>query len=364
MNITLVEPFFSGSHKQWAEGLVKHSAHNFFLASLPGRHWKWRMHGGAVTLADKVNHERRPDLILATDMLDVSTFRGLLKRGFRDIPIVTYFHENQLTYPWSPDDQDVKLKRDTHYAFINYTSALASDKVVFNSNYHKSSFLDSLPEFLNLFPDYQDVIRIDEIARKSTVLPIGLELSKFDGFKKVKKNKVPVIVWNHRWEYDKNPGLFLKGLNILKNNKIDFQLVLLGEGFKKSPKEFEQIQEDFGKELVHVGFVETFDEYAHLLSQGDILPITSVQDFFGISAVEGAYSGAQPILPQRLAFPEVFDFENNKSLFYNTDEEFVEMLADRVSNAPQNKFKNSELLKYDWTKLIPKYDHFFEECLK
>lgn len=364
MNITLAEPFFAGSHKQWAEGLVKHSAHNFFLATLPGRHWKWRMHGGAVSLAEKVNNAKHPDLILATDMLDVSSFRGLLKASLRDIPLITYFHENQLTYPWSPDDQDVMLKRDTHYAFINYTSALASDKVVFNSEYHRSSFIDSLPQFLKLFPDFQDLKRVDEIAQKSSVLPIGLELSRFDRFQNTKNNDVPVIIWNHRWEYDKNPGLFLKGLEALKNNALDFRLVLLGEGYKKSPKEFEQIQNAFQAELIHVGFVDSFEEYARILSQGDILPVTSVQDFFGISAVEGAYAGVQPILPQRLAFPEVFNYDNKKSLFYQSDNEFVELLIEAVSNGSNKKISNTNLHKYDWTKLIAKYDHFFAECVK
>ncbi|NHZ72438.1 MAG: DUF3524 domain-containing protein, partial [Aquificales bacterium] len=71
MKITLVSPYHGGSHKAWAEGYQQHSTHEVSLLTLPDRFWKWRMHGGAVTLARRfVENGRFPDLILATDMLD------------------------------------------------------------------------------------------------------------------------------------------------------------------------------------------------------------------------------------------------------------------------------------------------------
>ncbi len=134
MRILLVEPYYTGSHAVWAEGYAQYSQHHIDILSLPGRFWKWRMHGGAVTLAQKflasdLNH----DFILATDMLDLTTFLALTRTKTAHVPTAIYFHENQLTYPWSPDDRDVAQKRDKHYGFINYTSALAADAVFFNS---------------------------------------------------------------------------------------------------------------------------------------------------------------------------------------------------------------------------------------
>ena len=148
LRIVLVEPFYSGSHKQWAEGLKQHSHHQIDIISMPGRHWKWRMHGAAVTLAQEfLSLDYKPDLILATSMLDLTTFLSLTRSKSHDIPVLLYMHENQITYPWSPQDRDVKHKRDNHYGFINYTSTLAADKVFFNSKYHLNSFLDALPGF-------------------------------------------------------------------------------------------------------------------------------------------------------------------------------------------------------------------------
>jgi len=47
MKILLVEPFFVGSHASWAKGYQQFSQHDVEILSLPGRHWKWRMYGGA-----------------------------------------------------------------------------------------------------------------------------------------------------------------------------------------------------------------------------------------------------------------------------------------------------------------------------
>ena len=108
MRILLVEPFFTGSHQQWAEGYQKHSQHKVELLTLPGKFWKWRMAAGAVELANRfLEFDFEPDLILATDILDLATFLSLSRKKSFGIPTAIYFHENQITYPWSPTDEDV-----------------------------------------------------------------------------------------------------------------------------------------------------------------------------------------------------------------------------------------------------------------
>ena len=140
----LLEPYCIGSHQLWAEGYARYSRHRVVLLTMPGRFWKWRMHGGAVTLARLARQqwetEGRPPLLLVSDMLDLPAFLGLTRDFLADVPVALYFHENQLTYPLPPGE-----KRDLHYAFINYTSALAADRVFFNSAYHRDSFFAELP---------------------------------------------------------------------------------------------------------------------------------------------------------------------------------------------------------------------------
>lgn len=80
MRIVLLEAFYSGSHQLWADGFKKYSKHNITILSLKGKHWKWRMHGGAISLAKQfLELDFSPDLILATDMLDFSLFLALTK---------------------------------------------------------------------------------------------------------------------------------------------------------------------------------------------------------------------------------------------------------------------------------------------
>ena len=238
MRILLVEPFHSGSHQQWAEGYQQHSQHEVQLLTLPGKFWKWRMAGGAVELANQfLNLDFRPDLILATDMLDLPTFLSLSRKKSAGIPTAIYFHENQITYPWSPTDEDVPLKRDHHYGFMNYTSALTADRVFFNSEFHKQAFLTTLPSFLRKFPDFEGLENVDKIAAKSEVLYLGMDLKRLAGAAQlgavpplsleseqvlgrlevvpVREKAAPSLLWNHRWEYDKNPDSFFEMLKAI-----------------------------------------------------------------------------------------------------------------------------------------------------
>ena len=196
MNIAIIDAYYDLSHRLWAEGWKKHSTHNIDIYSLPPVHWKWQMMGGTISLAQMLNTtDVSYDLIIVTDMVNLPTFKSLLSDANNDVPMYIYFHENQITYPWSPTDQDVKLERDHHYGFINYTSALAADKVFFNSKYHKKSFLESLPGFIAQFPSSGLSDSVVAISHKSEVLPVALDLP----LSSKKAFDEPVFLWNHRW---------------------------------------------------------------------------------------------------------------------------------------------------------------------
>ncbi len=316
------------------------------------------MHGGALSLAKQFNElDYKPDLILGTSMLDFSTFLGLTRNKSAGIPTAIYFHENQLTYPWSPQDRDVKHKRDNHYAFINYTSALGADRVLFNSEYHRTSFLEALPAFLNQFPDKRDKSNIKLIEKKSEVLHLGLDLSPFDVHQTEHNYEVPLVIWNHRWEYDKRPKPFFSALKKISEKGIDFKLAILGERNEMIPKSFEEAKESLSEHIVHWGYAESFEEYAQWLWKGDILPVTSKQDFFGGSVVEAMYCGCIPLLPNRLAYPGHLD-EASKPAFLYDEGTFLERLQQMILNYKNIKSYNTRKLveHYDWQSLIPKYD--------
>lgn len=359
MKILLLEPFFIGSHQQWAEGLAAHSSHEIKILSLPGRHWKWRMYGGAVSLAEQfLASDFQPDLLLATDMLDLTTFLSLTRKRTAHLPTAIYFHENQITYPWSPTDADVQLQRNNQYGFLNYTSALTADRIFFNSDYHRQSFLGALPAFLKQFPDYQEAHLVEKIAAKSEVLYLGMNLKKFDKFEEDTLNESPILLWNHRWEYDKNPTAFFETLFKLAEEGIDFKLIVLGESYKKMPPIFKIAKKKLADKLLHWGYAKTFEEYAKWLWRADILPVTSNQDFFGGSVVEAMYCHCWPILPKRLAYREHIPQAFHVDYFYEKEGDFYLKLKTLLLDFSTKKQRKVQpfVNKYDWQKLIKIYD--------
>ncbi len=358
MNIILIEPYYAGSHKAWADDLKKYSTHNIDILSMPGSFWKWRMHGGAITLAEKFNKlDYRPDLILATDMLNLSSFLALTRKKTAGIPTAIYFHENQLSYPWSPIDRDVQKNRDHHYSFINYISAYIADTVFFNSAYHKDIFLKNLKPFLKMFPDNQGLKTVDEINTKSEVLHLGVDLKKLSLQEpKTVNHKKPLLLWNHRWEHDKNPEDFVNALISLKNRNIDFNVAFLGECFNKVPEIFLKAKKHLKKNIVHFGYVENQNEYINWLWRADIIPVTSHHDFFGTSIVQAIYSGCVPLLPKRLSYPELVPIKKYPGNFYSDQEDFMKKLEDIVLN-PENYPSPSEAVtKFDWSNIISEYN--------
>jgi glycosyltransferase involved in cell wall biosynthesis len=363
MKIALIEPFFSGSHRAWASELKKYSTHDVDIYSLPGRFWKWRMHGGAITLAKMFNEANvKYDLILVSDMLDLTTFISLLRDKVAGIPFVMYFHENQLAYPWSPNDQDPEIGRDLHYSFINYSSALCADRIMFNSNYNKDSFLGGLETFLLKFPDFQELENIEHLKSKSQVLELGFDIPHFKKNKVTSDSNTPMILWNHRWEYDKNPESFFEVLERLKKDGVSFELCLLGGKGKTYPEVFNSALNIFKDEIIHVGYCESFSEYANWLWRAKVIPVTSNQDFFGRSIIEAIYCENYPLLPKRLAYPELI---NGEEYYYENDDELFEKL--KLYLQTPMKFSSEklkiEIVKYDWTILIKKYDSIFESYL-
>ncbi|MEM1323089.1 MAG: DUF3524 domain-containing protein [Bacteroidota bacterium] len=368
MKIALLEPFFAGSHRDWAEGYQQYSQHQIRLYTLAGRHWKWRMHGGAISLAKQfLDDNFQPDLLLATDMLDLTSFLALTRQQTAQLPVALYFHENQLTYPWSPEDQDVQLARDNHYAFINYSSALAADRLFFNSSYHRRSFLDALPSFLRQFPDRRSPENVELLKQRSEVLPLGLRLQRFQTHTTTQPNEHPLLLWNHRWEYDKNPDDFFRLLCQLQSEGLSFKLVVLGESYAKAPACFAEAQQQLKAKILHFGYTKHFADYARWLWQADILPVTSNQDFFGASVVEAIYCNTYPLLPDRLAYPEHIPEEQQQNhLYTDLDELYTKLKStiQQVSNIRQANSTQDFVARYDWSILAAHYDATLMQMLQ
>jgi glycosyltransferase involved in cell wall biosynthesis len=357
MRILLIEPYCGGSHRVWAEGYAVHSRHDVALLTLPARFWKWRMQGGALTLAEQARERQfRPDVILASDMLNLPAFLGLTRDVFSGVPAVLYCHENQLTYPFPPGE-----KRDLTYGMINWLSMLAADRVLFNSHYHLADWFDELPRLLKHFPDHTHLHRIPEVRYKSDVLPVGCNLHRLDPIPNSQSPTpdIPILLWNQRWEYDKDPDTFFRALYALVEEGFDFRVALVGQSYRQTAPEFETARERLGARVVHFGFADEA-QYVALLRQSNVVVSTAIHEFFGIAIVEAVYGGCFPLLPHRLTYPEIIPPSHHQNCLYEDFEGLLARLRWALTHPDRARALAAELrpavARFDWTAVAPRYD--------
>lgn len=355
LRVILCEPYFSGSHRSWAEGLAAYSSHDIHLVTHPGRFWKWRMHGAPLTLAEDlegvVASRGRPDLLLVSDMVHVPALLGLARHALAGVPVVVYFHENQLTYPL----RDGKAA-DSTYALTNWLSMAAADQVVFNSEHHRRDVAAALPKLLKPFPDQRHTPYVDEVSARSEVIPVGVDAGRFA--QRGRQHDPPAVLWNHRWEYDKDPAAFFGALASVADAGVGFKLIVVGESYHKVPPVFEQARERFSDQLLWFGTAGE-DEYPALLGQADIVVSTARHEFFGVAVVEAITAGALPVLPRRLSYPELVP-EPGDSFLYDGEGGLVERLCwaltDHAGRRAAAAVARAHVGRFDWKVVAPLYD--------
>ena len=355
MRIALLSPYDTGSHYSWLVGYQQHSGYDVTPLTLQGQFWKWRMHGGAVTLARHYREQAAAaDLLLATDMLDLTTFLALTREATHNLPVALYMHENQLTYPMRPGET-----RDLHYAFINYASMLCADAIFFNSDYHRQAWFDELPRLLKHFPDYNELNTIPLLQERSRVLPLGLDLAALDAHRPDEPRSGPLlIVWNHRWEYDKNPGPFFRALYALQERGLDFRVAVLGEHFVRVPPEFDEAHERLADRIVQFGYAESRAAYARWLWRADVVVSTAIHEFFGAAVVEALYCDCYPLLPNRLTYPQFIPADDRAVCLYDDDDALIERLAWAATHVDvvRGHSWRDTVKRYDWGAMAPVYD--------
>jgi glycosyltransferase involved in cell wall biosynthesis len=367
MKIVLLSPYHTGSHRDWAESYQRYSRHQIALLTLPGRFWKWRMHGGAVTLARRFAAEAgQPDAVLATDMVDLTTFLALTRSATAAVPTFLYMHENQLTYPLPGDGRSGPMRRqkgerDLHYAFINYASMLAADGVFFNSHYHREALLAALPKLLKHFPDHHELESVAALRARSRVLPVGVDLFRLKPAPAVAggAEQPPLIIWNQRWEYDKNPPAFFRALYTIAAEGIPFRLALCGENFRRRPVEFKEAQKRLAPYIVHVGYADG-EKYRSLLWEAAVTVSTAIHEFFGVSVVEAISCRTFPILPHALSYPELIPEPHHGRCLYENSGGLLQRLRWALTQPAAAAAVAAELAEamsvYDWSRLAPIYD--------
>jgi glycosyltransferase involved in cell wall biosynthesis len=393
MKVLALEPFFGGSHRQFWEGLRAHSVHEVEILGMPPRHWKWRMRGAAFWMAQEMaSRDTLPDLVLASDFVNLADLVAILPDRWRRIPRAIYFHENQLTYPVSPGE-----KLDYHFGLINVASALAARRLFFNSEYHRREFFDELPRFLKRLPDFRPTGVVPELERRAIVLPLGCDLAFLDRARSEAAEAADsagretrgagehapahspdcaplprgrdggagrLVLWNHRWEFDKDPEAFFGALDEIKRRGVGFRLLVAGERAIRWPAVFDRARERFAGELVHIGTLGTRSEYAGALHRADLVVSTAIHEFFGVAVAEAVFCGAYPLLPDALAYPELIPPTLWERHLYEDRGSLVRRLRDALEDPvlETDPALAAHIARFDWSVLGPRYDEALSEA--
>ena len=340
--VLLLSAYNTPSHKSWCNGLTEHLPDfDWEYMHLPPRYFSWRIRGNPLSFIHKFSEQLKQeyDIVFATSMVDLATICGIYP-NLANAKKVVYFHENQFAYPQSPNAPE-RLEP----LMVNLYSALAADQVIFNSEHNRSSLLDGTSSFMQKMPDFSPVSIVDDLKQKSCVLPVPIKDQQI-----VENKKIPnSIIWNHRWEYDKNPEDFFAALSILKNRNIDFKLIIMGQQFRSIPDVFTEAKEAFAENIICWG-EQSRGDYLSWLSQGEYIVSTAIHEFQGLSVMEGVQHGAIPIVPNRLSYPEIF---SNDYLYGDDSTDLAGFLERLLTH--KSKLSVPSVDEYTWSVLNGSY---------
>jgi len=362
--ILLLSGYDAASHKHWRNILEKNiTEYDWTQIALPDRHFYWRVRGNSLSFAYQHREvlNQHFDCLIVTSMVDLSALRGLLPK-IATIPTLIYFHENQFAYPLTKNSNTNNSL--IHAQLSSIYSLLCADRILFNSEHNKQTFFDGADKLLSKMPDLVPKNLLRKSLSKSKVVSVPIEREFFVGAagnlntSENTDSKIQIL-WNHRWEFDKQPEVFFSALGRLKNEEFDFELNIIGQTFRQSPDCFELAKEEFENEIVNWGFQQRSD-YHKILQRSDIVVSSALHDFQGLSMLEAIASGCIPVAPNRVAYPEYIakeqlyevsqsELESNaeKSIAHETEQLFfklkdtLEMIKWDSNNDQEKKGKAS-----------------------
>lgn len=326
MRVLLLSAYAAGSHVHWQSRLQAMFADwSWQVLTLPPRNFSWRVRGNPLywALTQREILRENYDLVIATSMVDLSTLRGLVP-ALAQHPTVVYFHENQFAYPENTaananlaqrknSSQNDRAGQILGVQMLSLYSALAADKIAFNSSYNLNSFTAGCSALLKKLPDFVPPNIVEGIAAKSSIVPVSIEDHSTGSQKVAWPGKVEStilrIVWVGRFEFDKGPEGLLQIVSMLEKSDVEYELAIIGQRFRKSPEAFTILETDYAHRVVHCGYIESHDEYIATLHSADVVLSTALHEFQGLAVLEAVRCGAVPVVPDRLAYPEIFSAE-------------------------------------------------------
>jgi glycosyltransferase involved in cell wall biosynthesis len=238
--------------------------------------------------------------------------------------------------------------------------------VAFNSPFHRWDFLEALRALSEQPNNWLDPAGIDRIAVRAEVVPVGVDFSWLDALRPDQQgareqHRPPLLLWNHRWEFDKAPEMFARVVRRLAGEGVSFRLALAGEpGVNPSPA-LTALARDLGERVIHAGHAtrDDYGRYGRLLWSADVVASTTRHEFFGVGMVEALYCGCFPVAPNRFNYPALVPELLQGRCLYDDEAGFERLLKRALEQRdPREDALRASAIRFSWSNVAPLWDAF------
>lgn len=355
--ILLFEPFWRGSHRYYWDLFRMNSAYDVDVIKTESKQWKWANALSALEFQNAVQDKNLSDYkaFLFSDYADLQGIRPVLPKN---APVLLFMHENQFGYPTQHEDA-----RDFQFALKTMTSLMSADLILFNSDWNLQSTLEGFSKARRRIPSqFRQYFHLDW-REKSHVCHLGVDVGDQKRKPYLRDPSLPPrVLWNHRWEHDKRPQVFLETMVALKNEGVGFELILCGEMNETAKTRYRHFLNELADRTLHIGLVPSRDSYLSWLQSADIAVSVATHEFFGISMMEAAMTGSHLVLPHELSYPELYKNIDEGVSFFESDQEFVHVLRS-VLDSTRVGCQFEDLQIFDAQHAASRLDLFIQNAL-
>ena len=145
-----------------------------------------------------------------------------------------------------------------------------------------------------------------QLLKNAAVIPVPVddtELQASVSRRPIKSAQSIEIVWNHRWEHDKQPEVFFNAMAKLIDHGIDVKLHIMGQSFREVPDCFSDFKSRYNNNVQTWGY-QSREEYWQILQRSHLVVSAALHDFQGLGMLEAIMAGCTPVAPGRMAYPE------------------------------------------------------------
>lgn len=216
------------------------------------------------------------------------------------------------------------------------------------------------------------------IAVKNQLLKIGISNEKIEviyngltinDFKEKTKNKILKIGFIGRIDYGKNPELYFKIIERIKDKNINFDSSIVYNGYDKNI--YKNLQEINYRKNLNINFIYNLsrEEVEVYLQKIDFLIITSRTDSLPTVILEAFKNGTPVVGIKNDGIPEMIEDGYNGFLFENLDD--IDKILDKIIKLSDEEYikmsKNSNETIYKKFRIenkVEKLDNILREVIK